>query len=249
MTCIKKFFTLILTLSLCVVPSFATEYQTGVYANVKYSESITPKDDDVFELRVGKNAGYNEEDLKKNSTVIKINAKEATEDMVICDLEPGTYYVYGINYLGSNKKIISEGYAFSESFDVSAFEDTFYGLNISIGEKEARKLCAEANISVYKNNEYLASDEFLYNSKKSTDSTGKIPPMAQAENEDDNESDEELIESDENSEKDDDEEKDKKEEKKQPNKKNGWIKFLNAIIVFTITSIAGFIIYLKKNKR
>lgn len=241
---IKKFLTFVLTFSLCIVPTFAAEYQTGVYANVKYSESITPKDNDVFELKVCNSLASSEEELKEKSTVIKINAKKATEEMVICDLEPGTYYVYGINYLGSNKEIISEGFAFSNSFDVSAYENTFYGLNISIGDKEAKKLCSEANINVYKNNEYLDSDEFIYDTKKSTNNEGKIPPMAQLE-EDDDEPENEIEYPKEDSEK-----KEKKEnEKKKKKKQNGWMKFLNALVVFGIVSGAGFIVYLKKSKQ
>ena len=197
----------------------------------------------MFELKVCNTITSSEEELKEKSKVIKINAKKATEEMVICDLEPGTYYVYGINYLGSNKKIISEGFAFSNSFDVSAYEDTFYGLNISIGDKEAKKLCAEANINVFKNNEYLDSDEFIYDTKKSTDNEGKIPPMSQIEEDNDEAENEIEIESPkEDSEK-------KENEKKTKKKQSGWIKFINAFVIFTIVSITGFIIYLKKNKQ
>ena len=180
---IKKILISIMTLCMLVIPTFATDnIDTGFFLNVSCAGNIDLDKNDDFRLKVYKSDKGKGELSEEDITSFKFNAIDVINDDLTFCIEPGTYNVYSLEYLGKNSTIIGDGYSYTQKFDVSDDKDDVYGLDIAIGKTPVEVMCKKYdNVSVVRNNQFMNANEFLNNSFGSTNIDGKVPEMVKPE--------------------------------------------------------------------
>lgn len=169
----KKIVLLLLAAALCLpstaYASTANDEAVVQEANTSqfyalYSDDIPAQNGDKFYIEF--------QDILGKSYNMVVDASTATESPLQINMEPGTYYVTNVAYVGYNSNIETQGFCITTTFSVG--DEALNEIRIGIGTTKADQIYSEYRDTLYIKNNDIVSNTTAYEQEPTDESDGTV---------------------------------------------------------------------------